>query len=456
VRADLLRVHTAEEDSYGIAEGNVRVDDPDGQMTATRLTFNWKLRTGIAENIRLESGNVIITAKQIDIQPEKWVATDAYATPCRNKTPLFHVTTPRVELQPGRKAVVRRPTLSVLGRKVLAIGTQTYSLDPKADGIPLPRPSLRSGFRPGITWNPQLLFDDRTGFSAGLNIFQRSLPTYDFMVTHSFIKPGDAIGSFMPSSDFDERFREGYFDRILVDDPDQEARILGRTRSSVSVGTRWNQGMSARQTGGRFSKAVELVVENGRNVGGMGVKTQVRYEQIRRGGDPFFGRGSLMATGLLPSVDLSKHLSTYGRGDLGTYVSSENRFTWARGAAGLVLQPDRHYRIGASYTFGSEAGTSDFRSDRLVMPNGLHVRGDLSLGPTQLSAIFKFDRDRRKWSENEWSISQVVGCLEPFVLYRSFPRTLGFGVRLRIDEFLDRIEQRSQRRTISPESGQQP
>ncbi len=67
------------------------------------------------------------------------------------------------------------------------------------------------------------------------------------------------------------------------------------------------------------------------------------------------------------------------------------------------------------------------------------------MGPTQISYLLKYDRGRGNY-DRQYIISQVVGCLEPYVLYRKFPDDYKIGVRLRIDRFLRMLSSREFKR----------
>jgi hypothetical protein len=62
----------------------------------------------------------------------------------------------------------------------------------------------------------------------------------------------------------------------------------------------------------------------------------------------------------------------------------------------------------------------------------------------------KWDR-RLGWFDREYTASQVIGCLEPFLLYRKYPQDYNLGIRFRLDEFYDVLRRRDFRR--SPPSG---
>jgi len=103
--------------------------------------------------------------------------------------------------------------------------------------------------------------------------------------------------------------------------------------------------------------------------------------------------------------------------------------------------------LGAAYVAASEAGRPDFLADRLVSKHAVHLRADLNLGPTKISYLAKFDNDRNKWYDREYSISQVVGCIEPYVVKREFPNDYAVGIRLRLGDFLGILQRREQVRT---------
>src|SRR5262249_37167624 len=113
----------------------------------------------------------------------------------------------------------------------------------------------------------------------------------------------------------------------------------------------------------------------------------------------------------------------------------------------LVFKPIPQLTLGAAYIAGGQGGRPDFISDELVSKNAAHFRADLNLGPTQISYLAKYDMNGKGWYDREFSVSQAVGCLEPFITGREFPRDYVLGVRLRLGDFFDMLQRRKQTRT---------
>jgi hypothetical protein len=178
---------------------------------------------------------------------------------------------------------------------------------------------------------------------------------------------------------------------------------------------------------------------------------QVRAHNIEQVGGRSVNRlVSQSSVGIKP-VDLAPKLQGHVRLDTMGFVNQESLFGWGRLQVGATYQPIPQLRVGAAVLVGGEAGNPAFEIDRLYSKNGIHLRGDLDLGPTKISVLGKYDFGQKRWYDHEYSISQVVGCLQPYFVWRQFPRDSRFGVQLRLDRFLELLQRRDfRRRSTAP------
>jgi hypothetical protein len=93
-----------------------------------------------------------------------------------------------------------------------------------------------------------------------------------------------------------------------------------------------------------------------------------------------------------------------------------------------------------------EFGNEELPADPLTTLNGFVLRMDVNLAPTRISYMQKWD-GRLKWFDREYSIYQAVGCLEVFTTYRQFTHDYRFGVKLRVDQFVNLLQRKEFQRT---------
>lgn len=466
LRAQKLEVFYAQGQKYGEATGEVVLEDPEGNLRASRLIFRWGDRSGEAFDVALDSGGMVLRAKRIEIQPERrevvqdpkeglktrvipptWVLYEVEATTCRQRVPLYSVYTPKVTITPGRRGIADRPRFSLFGRSILTLPRQRFSLDRREKGFGLPGVARSRDGRLGVTWSAGFLLNDISSLDFGISSYQRSFPGYVVTYARTFVAPDGNQRPIAPRSEFEERFSFGYFDNVFVDRPEAEEGFYNEKRASLSVSSQWNAAPATRRGDQVFNKPIEIAYERSDTFGPLKAISQARtglLGQTRGSTDP---RSSLTTSILPPRLRLGKNLSLLSRLDAATFGTTEGLYSWFRGQLGLVYEPTSWLRLGAA-TFGSgEAGNAQFPMDELFSKSGSHLRLDVNLGPTKLSLLNKYDSRVRKWYDREYTASQVVGCLEAFILYRQEPNQYGFGLRLRANEFFDNLRQRNQRRT---------
>lgn len=437
---------------HGLAEGHVRVLDPDGTLTADRLFFDWVNKTGSGQNIDAHAHRLMFHANNILAGPKVWTLEGLYATPCGGEShPLLAVQAPKAIVAPKGDATIVHPTLLFRGRKIITLRNYVISSNSRSNGQPLPSLSYsRSG---GIAggWAPSYNLDDLTALNGGIHLGQHQRPSEDLLLSRSLLPASAAPGGFLPRSDFEERFNFSYFDNVFIRTPDQERNYVSATRSSLSVGTAWNEYPVARLTSTAFSKPVDIIYEQATSFGGFGEYAQLRGQRIQQLGGTRETRAVASGALLLPELSLGKGSYTDIRLDGSAYLGDKNHYGWGHLQAGLVTRPSKYVRLAAAYEGAFEQGTPTFVADRLYKNHWISVRSDLFLGPTKLSVLQKYDPRGQSWFDSEFQISQVAGCLEPYLVYRRFPRGYSFGFRLRVDDLLDVIRRRQGLKTTNPD-----
>ena len=149
----------------------------------------------------------------------------------------------------------------------------------------------------------------------------------------------------------------------------------------------------------------------------------------------------------MPTLSISRSVYTDIRLDTMAIEGPNDHYGWAHYQLGLLARPFRALRVGAAYTDAVQWGTPSFNEDRLYKTRSVNLRADVLLGPTRLDLIAKYDPIGKRWWDTEFQISQVAGCVVPYIVYRQFPRSLGFGFTFRTDELLEAIRRRQNRPT---------
>ncbi len=446
IHADRLVVSLKKGSEHAVATGHVRLDDPDGQISADILDLNLDGgRHGVATNVMATIAGAKLTAKRADITPKLWTLSDVTLTTCRNRIPLYSVFTKELTVVPGRRGRAKSPELSLFGNHILTIPTQNFTLDRRTIGFRPPSFSYRKDRGLGVAWASGILLDEQTGVGANFAAFPNSFPGYSAQISRTWIPAELAEGLISPRSELAERFANGYLDSIETSSPESESQTLRSPRKSVSFGSSWNQGVNRGSSSLFYSKAAELSGEIGGVAGAFGYMTELRVQTIRVQHGPWLTRSVMTAAVGSPIVHVTRDLETWARLDAEGYLGP-HKSGWVRGTAGLAYSPFPQIRLSGGLYSGRDFGRPEFGIDRLDFGAGYMIRADFNLGPTKFTLINKRD-GKLGWWDREYSASQVVGCLEPFVAYRKSPADYRIGVKIRLDQFIDVLQARTFKRT---------
>jgi len=444
LHSDVLELSMTEGESRGLAEGHILLEDPDGTMTAEKLEFDWKGNTGEAKDVVIKSYRVTIRAKGLKIRPGNWTFMDVYATTCDRKLPVYQIHAPRIDVQPGRRAIIRNIELQVLGSDLIKIPYLRQSLDSRVTELAPPRMNFDEEGKASASWSNSFFASNNTVVGTTVKLADGLFPKYALAVTHSFIGTESYNGSFLPEAELNDTSKHSFFDSVTVSDPESEKRYLGKSRNSLTLGTFWNQRTPGRLVNNTINKPMEAIYQLGGGSEGFDVLGQVRFQNIGLVSEGTHERALASAAVSLPEFQLGRGLTTVARLSGSAYFNPGDEYSWGQAQFGLVYTPFKDVYLGGSYAVADEFGNPLFESDRPYSKSSMNLRFQWGLGPTKFAFLAKYDFNQNRWYDDELSLSQIMGCVEPYFVWRRFPNEISFGIGFRLDEFFDRLSKRQQ------------
>lgn len=447
ITSDTLTLYYDENVKNGMAEGNVHVEDPEGTIDASRLTFDWGRGTGEADRVTVKVALMTLEAQKLQVQPGRWELSNVKVMECGFKPAFYSMWSPNVVIEPGRRSIARRVEVSLLGKKVTTIRRQEISLDRKNEGLRLPQVSVRRGAGLGVTWQSGVPLTNSTYTSFRYMSFPKRRPSATLNVSRSLIDPEKVEALITPRSDLSEPFNYGYLENVNVNSPQEERETLSHRRLTLNFGSVLNAGVAGRTGRDSLSKPWDVMVEAGSNTGGFGQLHQLRLQELKVAGGPRERRALAISTVRTPDVHFGKGLSAAIRADGRYYAGESGNAMWGRVSGEVFYHAAPNLRFGLGYSEGSNSGEFAFAFDQLERTRMFHARTDFLLGPTRIFLLGKYDPRSHDWFDFEFAMYQLAGCFEPYFVWRKDPSTSSFGVRLRVFEAFDRLKDRLPQRT---------
>lgn len=427
----------------GVAEGGVELTDPEALITTDTLRFNWRDKTGRATNVYVRIGNMRMWARELEIDPLEWRMTTASASMSRRDRPDYKINSPRLRIYPGRYGVARDVTLDLFGAHLGTAKEMRFDLDPRIDGFNLPSITNKKGVGVGVSWNSSFLLTDSLVLGGNWGSFPNRAPGVGFDLTLMRADPDKMFRKVKPQDDLKEQMGDGWFDNISIRGAQQEIGSVGSPRSVYSLATKWNTSTFGRKVvSNDVSKEIEGVVESGGRVAGFSVRGTARWQRIRADSlSPFVDRFQARSTIVTPALRMGA-LSLYARGDIFATSSKAGEYSWVRGQASLVWNPNPGLTVGVAYSATTTKGTPDLALDEPLYRKAVHGRVDVQSGPYSFRYLVKLDPSTNAFFDREYEVALVAESFEPFVSVRQFPNDYRIGVRFRIQSFVSRLQRR--------------
>lgn len=432
-----------------VAEGESRIDDPEGVVTAKHIIVNWKLQESRAENVRIESGYVLIQAESLETKstPEPlWIVKEATVELTDLNSGGNRFTAREVEVRPGKTAIARHVFFQVFGQMLGPIPSQTFYLGSRVSG--LRAPSLKFNDQGvGLSWRSSLPVSKNIYASGAWDTFPGDQPAFNFELTQSFLSEGSQLSRILPRSDLNERYADGWFNNIVQQDPVLAFDRLRDRKSSLTFGSVWNTSANARTVESNdITKAFDLAYEQGGPLGEGGWVSTARIQQIRDSANSGWVNRIVLDTTIMAPQHSLGGLKTHARLDLFGTSSSRGSFGIIRGEYGAFGEISPGLTLGGAYIWAEEGGKPDFAFDSLGFGSGFNLRLDYIRGPYAIRYLTKYDFHGREFYDHEWEFALAAGSLEPYISRREFPGDFRFGVRFRANQLSDRLMNRDSKK----------
>lgn len=451
VEADTLTLIVDGETRRGIAEGRVKLTDPEGTIEADRVEFSWPEGGGSAVNAVVRIDGLEVRADRLTMGRDDqggsvWVLEGVAALPGNERPPLFSVRAARIVVRPGQAGWAKQPDFSIGGWRLFRLPSYRVNLNPTTPGLPLPSIAYRGGAGVGLGWRAGYLIGPQLLLDGGMTTFPERRTSTTFALTRSLLGEEADAEVLTPASELTEPFRNAFLENVKTRSLDEELGSLRRPRASVSLGSSWNVGARGLAVGGRISKPWDFAFEFGGEAAGFGWRGQTRVQRIGEVGGVYQTRSVLTGSLMFPTQGLGRDLQTVVRLDGRHFANDGPDLTWVRATVGAVWQPVPQLRFGAGRFFSKTVGSSPYAFDPLEFEGGWLLRADAIGGSTRFSFLAKVDDRTHRLVAREYALRQVVGPLEPFVIWRERERDFAFGIELRTIQAIEGVRDRLRRR----------
>lgn len=420
----------------GEAIGNVEVVGPSFSLKCLRYTFDWSTKTGHALMPEIIIPNLRITADQ-GVFSENTFTFDQAIVSQTGALKGLGVRAKKLTIRPNE--FVRAVHGNIFSGNKDSFGFARYQINLTQDqgGFHLPYPSYSSQYGFGLTFNSMIHLGPTTNFNLSTASVQKALPFYNLQT--NFFDRGDSPKNFhQMETVFDERFSQSFFDDIESRDPSDRYDADSAFRRRASIGTFWNEEPNDRITTDSYFSPIQVGYEVSQRIGGLGIRADFIGQDVGFAGHQANDRGVLLQSASFKPLNLNDHLTLIQELNAGEYYGSTN-YMWVRAMSGLSWSVANNLNLAGAIYASSISGSPQFPMDEPYSRSGISLRMDTHLRAQTFSVLTKYDFGSTRWYDTEFYFSQVAGLYEPYVVYRTFPSALKFGIKLRFNAILDGV-----------------
>jgi hypothetical protein len=438
------------------AIGAIKIVDPDGTIQASDLWVTWAKNlpkdapTARAKSFKVEIGKFLMNAEEATRRGTSWDLSNVRATTDKSSRPIYSLSMDRLLIEPGRQGTGKGVAISLLGTKLPKIPSMAFSLDRRARATRIPQLSYRQRDGFGVAWDGNFLSGDQSLVTTSISSFPRLPPTFVTTFSTSRIPYEKSIqNQFQTQSDLGERNPFSFFGNIYMADIEAQNSFQSAPRDTFQVATTFNVGTFGRRSDLRevYSKPIEVLQEKTGQRDGYTFATQLRAGLFQEGGDKPVGRG-LISGAISPAYKQSGRMISSLRLDGGVRMDA-GRYSWFGGEVGLSYEPRENTRLSVGVYGYRSFGRPLYDADLFNSDQGISLRGDIFGNATKISMLWRYDPSQG-WFDRQFRISQVMGPIEPVIIYRQNPNEYQFGLRFRMDQVLGLLLNRSGGRNTKP------
>jgi hypothetical protein len=436
-------------EAYAI--GKVEISDPDINLSVSEVWFSFDEKNkptdsvARAKNFYSKVDTAWIRAESAELIGSVWFLKNLSFSTSDRKNPYYQVNARELVFEPGKKGTARRVRFEILGSSLPTIPSATFSLDQRRRATQLPQLSVRQREGIGFSWGGNFELGPNEQLTTNVASFPRIIPTYDLQVAFSRVPARESgFNQLRSMDDFGERSMFSYFGNIFVNSIQNPKEIMDVKRNLFTVGTAVNVGTFGRTTDFQktYTRFFDAVLERGGKQGNWATFFQTRAQYVgEQGGD----RTPRLAT----TASFASPISEYGRLKIGARFDvagflDRNNHAWFGGEGGISYSANRFLDLSIGAYGYQNLGTPFFAGDQFQSNQGLVLRSDIKGKATNFSILFRYDPSQG-WFDRQYRFTQVVGPVEPVIIYRASPNFYQIGLNFRIDNILGILQNRSKK-----------
>ncbi len=420
----------------GEASGNVVVKNGSFLLRCFKFTFNWNSKSGKSLQPKIVIPDLKVDADEGDYSSGILTFKNASVEQTGPLSALG-LRAKTLEIKPNDYIWAHHGGIYSGHHLIFGFDQHRVSLKSQLTGFHAPYPSYSSQYGFGLTFNSAFRVAEKTNFDLGLGSAQRALPYYTLEFNHAM--EGDSGRTlYAPRTVFDNRFSNSYFDDIESETPANEFQNSGATRNRFGIGSFWNEEPSDRITTSSYFAPIQVQYEAGRGFGNASLLADFVVQDISLVSQKAAVRTVGLQTLDLKPMNLARNLELVNQFNMAEYVGSSH-YGWLRALSGAAWSPDPVFRLSVGVYDSLTTGQPQFPMDQLYSSSGGMLRFDAHFHSRAISVLAKYDFAKRDWYDTEITFSQVAGLYEPYLVFRTFPSTLKFGLKLRFNSILSGV-----------------